>query len=85
MLLGASFMASEGKQPWLGEGLDTVVASELKSLKPGARVYERKSGLFFLTTRDAALETTQQRLKAERELEKHHEQSEKASTSKLRK
>ena len=77
-------MASEEKQPWLGEGLGTVVASELRSLKKGARVYERKSGLFFLTTRDAALESTEQRLKAERDLEQQQEQNEKSSNSRLR-
>ena len=35
----------------LYEGKALVVAAELRSLKPGAQVYERKSNLFFLSER----------------------------------
>ena len=64
---------SSSTPSWIGEGLNEVVASELKSLKPEARVYTRKSGLFFLTTRDAALKSTEERLKTEKELRQQQE------------
>ena len=46
---------------------DSVVASELRSIKPGAKVYERRSNLFFLSSRDAALASAEERLSADAE------------------
>ena len=67
---------SSSTPSWIGEGLNEVVVSELKSLKADARVYTRKSGLFFLTSRDAALKSTEQQLKAEHQ-EREQQQNQK--------
>jgi len=60
-------MASESTTPpstSLYEGKALVVAAELRSLKPGAQVYERKSNLFFLSERSAVLEATEASIEA---------------------
>ena len=46
----------------LYEAAPQVVAAELRGLKPESRVYERKSGLFFLSDRSTALRHAEEAL-----------------------
>ena len=51
-----------------GASVDAVVAAELRSLKSSAVVYEKRAphtGLFFLTTREAALANVEERRRKE--------------------
>ena len=49
---------------------DEIAAAELASLKPGARVYEKKSDLFFLSSKEEALEHLAAKKAAKEELKK---------------
>ena len=46
----------DGGRSYVGVSADAVAAAEIRSLKPGARVYERRTpNIFFLSTPKAAL------------------------------
>ena len=42
----------------------SVVAEEIRSLKPDAKVYERKAGLFFLSDKRTALQNAENAVEA---------------------
>jgi hypothetical protein len=65
----ASAPPSGSAKPSYSGRPDEIAAAELRALKPGAKVYERKSAIFFLSSRDTALQNTQERLSAEKQLE----------------
>lgn len=66
--------------PFNSAAAHSVAAAEVASLKPDARVYTRKSNLFFRTTKEDALESIQQQQQAEQELlRQQQQQPEKAS------
>ena len=53
----------EEARAYVGDSELAVVAAELRSLKPGRAVYERRTpGLFFLSSKEEALSNTEQRL-----------------------
>ena len=43
---------------------DAIAQAELESLKPGRKVYERKSGVFFLSSKEEALKNVEKRREA---------------------
>ena len=53
---------------------DEIAAAEIASLKPGAKVFEKKSALFFLSTKDVALEHLAAKKAASKELDKHRKE-----------
>lgn len=53
---------------------DEIAAAELKSLKPTAAVYERKASIFFLSSKEQALESIEQRKAATKDLKKEAKQ-----------
>ena len=57
-----------------GEAADVVAMAEIKSLKPSARVWEKKAGLFFLAKKDDVLANINARQKAAAQLEKEQEE-----------
>jgi hypothetical protein len=60
-------MSDADGRGYVGASADAVVAAELRSLKPDARVYEQLTpGLFFRSTRKDALANAEKRLEAER-------------------
>ena len=62
--------AAPATTPPAGEDADIVAAAEIRSLKPGARVFEKKSSLFFLSTPGQALANIEARKQAEDEFNK---------------
>ena len=53
---------------------DEIAAAEIASLKPGAKVFEKKSALFFLSTKDVALEHLAAKKAASKELDRHRKE-----------
>ena len=53
---------------YVGSSADAVALAEVKSLKPGARVYERRTpNIFFLTPRETAVANLEAALEAEQD------------------
>lgn len=64
--------------PQLLQATPTLAAAEIRSLKPGARVFEKKSSLFFLSTPGQALANIEARKQAEDEFNKGKRKEEKS-------
>ena len=50
---------------------DEIAAAEIASVKKGAKVYEKKANLFFLSSKETALEHLAVKKSATEELKKH--------------
>ena len=62
-------MSSTGREGYVGASQDAVAAAEIRSLKPDARVYEKRTpNLFFLTSKKVALENIERRRDEEKKV-----------------
>ena len=54
---------ADRSRPYVGESADVVAAAELRNVKPGSRVYERRTpNIFFLSTREKVLANVEKRI-----------------------
>lgn len=68
-----SSSSEDDTRGYVGAGPEAVAAAEIRSLKPSARVYEKRTpNIFFLSTRAQALDNIEQRLRAEEEEKQRH-------------
>ena len=72
--MSSSSDVSKPSPPQGGEQADIVAKAEVRSLKPQARVWEKRSGLFFLSKPEVVLENIEARQTAAEQLKKESQE-----------